>query len=434
MKLLLLIIPLLLCSCGGGGSRSGDSSDDLSLAGGDTTSDDRTSLAFEHPSSNLSEDDAQRHNIGDRAFGSIFVAPPATNNPGLGPLFNNNSCDGCHVKNGRGLPLFAKGSENSQAVIKISLPNGEPEQPGSPGAVPRFGTQLNDHATFGFSPEGEVLLNWKSAPGSYGDGTSFELRTPFVSLNAPGLPTKHLLQSFRTAPPVFGLGLLEAVSDSEILQREDAEDRDGDGISGRANLVWSEEKQQAVLGRFGRKASRPTLKEQAAGAYREDMGVGNPLFVDSSRGAEVDQATLDAATFYVQSIAVPRNGIERSEASRQGFQLFRSKTAEHSEPSLRFQTIHPFSDLLLHDMGTGLADGRPDFLASGNEWRTPPLWGIGITATILSRTATYLHDGRARTLEEAILWHGGEAESAKEKFRLAEKASREAILEFLRSL
>ena len=443
-----MVLGLLLAACGGGGGSDSTGSangGDFSLAGGDTTTDDRTGLAFEHPSANLSSEEEDRHNTGDRAFGSIFVAPPATNNPGLGPIFNNNSCDGCHVKNGRGLPLFASGSTGSQAVVKISSPTGNPEQPGSPGAVGSLGTQINDHATFGFTPEAAIQISYSIERGTYGDGSFYELRKPRINLSNSQIPRSGVNFSFRTAPAVFGLGLLEAIPESEILSRVDADDADGDGISGRANMVWDQEKGVPAVGRFGRKASRPTLRQQTAGAYKEDMGVTNPIFPGSNGEQEIDEATLAAATFYVQSLAVPRNTVENSEVSKQGFALFqtfgcaschvpRLKTGAHPERSLQNQEITAFTDLLLHDMGPGLSDGRQDFLASGNEWKTQPLWGIGITATILSQTATYLHDGRARNLDEAILWHGGEAEAAKEKFRLADRASREAIIAFLRSL
>lgn len=439
---------LLVLGCGRGGSSEGGSSSegDRLLQGGDTTSSDRTTLAFEHPAANLTSEEDELHTDGDGDFGSIFVTPPATFNAGLGPFFNNTSCETCHTKNGRGQPVAGTGFQGSQALVRISRTSGVPEVPGGPGAVEGFGTQVQDHAVFGQEPEAEVTISYSTVNGSYGDGTPYILRKPSVSLKPRGgrkLPG-DVLTSLRVPPPVFGLGLLEAVTDEELLKNSDPEDANGDGISGHPNYVWDRVLNAKVIGRFGRKANTPTLVQQAATAYAEDMGVSNPLFPNSDGSEEVTQQILDNTAFYTQTLAVPIAAVLSAQGQR-GFDLFstlqcaschvpRLHTGAHPVAAVANQTIFPYTDMLLHDMGSGLADNRPDFEASGTEWRTTPLWGIGVTATILSSTANFLHDGRAKTLEEAILWHGGEAEGAKEGFRTASADDRQALIAFLKSL
>ncbi len=440
---------LLFCffiSCNGSSDGGGESLD-RSLAGGDTTSDDRTALAFENPASNLSAEELDRHLEGDANFGAVFVSPPATFNAGLGPLFNNSSCEGCHTKNGRGQPIFGTGPRGSQAVLRLSSSMGAPELPGGPAAVSGLGTQLQDHAIFGTSPEGVVDIQYEFTSGVYADGTPYELRKPKlqVTLKNGAILPSSVMTSFRVPPPVFGLGLLEAIPEDEILAHADPEDANGDGISGRPNYVWDIIAQIRALGRFGRKANQPHLLQQAAGAYFNDMGVTNPFVHGGAEQTDIDQNIVRSVEFYVQTIAVPRaSRLDDAEVKR-GERNFKEigcvgchipsfQTRTHPLHALENQRIFPYTDMLLHDMGEGLTDGRPDFEASANEWRTSPLWGIGITATILSNTATYLHDGRARTLEEAILWHGGEAERAREAFLAMSKDQRDAIITFLESL
>lgn len=446
MRRATVIFFVFLTACGSNGG-SNTENDDRSLQGGNTSSSDRTALAFENPSANLDGPDEERHLEGDANFGAVFVTPPAVVNAGLGPLFNNSSCENCHTKNGRGQPVFGTGPQGSQALLRLSTILGEPEAPGGPAAVDGFGTQLQDHAVFGQEPEGKVNLRWETEQGAYADGTAYELRKPIVSIVPKGgrqLPS-DLFVSLRIPPPVFGLGLLEAVAESDLLALADPDDVNSDGISGRANYVWDIERGMQVFGRFGRKATRPTLKQQAAAAYIGDMGVTNPLFPAEDGSTEIDDQILNSVEFYVQSIAVPVAANITSPVVQKGETFFKEvgcvnchvqslRTGEHKEKSLRNQTIFPYTDMLLHNMGSGLADDRQDFEADGTEWRTPPLWGIGVTATILSTTANFLHDGRARSLEEAILWHGGEAEFAKEAFRQAAIEERQALIEFLKSL
>jgi CxxC motif-containing protein (DUF1111 family) len=428
---------------------------DRILAGGQTTVFNRTSTAYEQPSAGLTEANEIKHRKSDLVFEAVFVTPPATTNPGLGPLFNNNSCASCHIRNGRGLPkagqLLARVSDtrnwNLDSTVDPHQYNLEKAaQNDNAPAVPGLGTQIQDYAVYGNNPEASVEINWQEVTGNYGDDTKYNLRSPVPKITlADGeqLP-KEVLISLRLPPPVYGLGLLEAVPDKQIQQLADPEDRNKDNISGRPNQVWNAQAQAVSLGKFGWKASNPTLKQQTAAAYVNDMGVTNPLFPAEDGSIDIDEEILTSATFYSQTLAVPGRTLLDSPQVQQGEKLFKNanciachvpqlQTGNYEIPELANQTIHPYTDLLLHDMGDGLADKRPDFLASGKEWRTPPLWGIGLTQTVLPY-ASFLHDGRARTFEEAILWHGGEAEASREAFRKMSSNDRQALVWFLRSL
>ncbi|MEJ7798802.1 MAG: di-heme oxidoredictase family protein [Solirubrobacteraceae bacterium] len=285
----------------------------------------------------------------------------------------------------------------------------------------------------------------------------------------------------RVAPAVFGVGLLEAVPETTILQHADARDSDRDGISGRPNrvpdpsseaTVLSEgdaasrrptrvpdpRSQATALGRFGWKANVPTVEQQNAGAFNGDIGITSPIFVDENcpRGQqtcqrarsggrpEIDARKLERVTFYTRTLAVPARrdiGAQDTAAGERRFaqlgcaacHLPELKTGDSDVAGLRDEVIRPYSDLLLHDMGPGLADGRPDGLASGAEWRTAPLWGIGLVRTV-NRHTRFLHDGRARNLTEAILWHGGEARGSMERFRRLPTRERRELIAFLESL
>ncbi len=413
------------------------------LAGGGTTVVDRSSNAYSFPAPNLTASDLSRHLEGDVAFEATFVSAPAVVNPGLGPLFNNNACTKCHIRDGRGLPVAGQGPLGSPLLVRVSIQGGEPSVPGGAAPVEGLGTQLQDHAIYGAVPEVTILLTWVEVPGEYGDGEPFSLRRPALDLrlaNGQALPG-DVMTSPRIPPPVFGLGLLEAVPEEQLLALADPDDQDGDGVSGRPNAVWDVSRSAAAVGRFGWKANTPNLLQQAAAAYANDMGVSSSMFPEPDGGRELDDPTLEAATFYTQTLAVPRR--DPWDGS-EGEALFRStgcatchveelQTGDHEITALAHQTIHPYTDLLLHNMGFDLADGRPDFLASGTEWRTAPLWGLGVSQTVLPYS-TFLHDGRARTIEEAILWHGGEAERSKEQFRVLPASGRQALLAFLRSL
>lgn len=412
-------------------------------AGGSTTIDDGTPSAFGFPAPNLDEAELARHVEGDVAFESRFVAPPAPVQGGLGPQYNHVGCSRCHVGDGRGLPRFD--GAGSSMVVKLSAAAGAPTVPGGPPPVEDVGLQLHDHAVPPKLPDGSVSLGWIAQAGTYGDGEPFELRRPVLDVSIRGAKaTAAILISARIPTPVFGLGLLEAVDSAVLEGLADPDDLDGDGISGRPNRVWDVVAKKTVLGRFGWKASSPNLLQQAAAAYAADMGIGTWLFPDEGGAIEIDDNTVRAVAFYTQTLAVPARRNVADPVVLRGEQAFRAArchachveqltTGDHPVVALRRQIIHPYTDLLLHNMGFDLSDGRPEFSAAPAEWRTAPLWGLGLAPVVLGG-ATYLHDGRARTLAEAILWHGGEAASSREHFRQASAEDRAALLAFLRSL
>ena len=427
-------------------------------AGGDTTLNIRSSQAYAQPAPNMDEFWDERHAVGDLAFEAAFVTAPANVNPGLGPLFNSTSCTGCHIGNGRGLQTkgqrvvrvsqLAVDNADNKAVLPTS--HAYAEETVAPTAntpsVPGMGTQVQEQGIYGHPPEAVIEVTWQEQTGTYGDGTPYTLRSPQLQLSPwDGSPLPEgVVVSNRIPLPVFGLGLLEAVPEETIRQIADPEDLDGDDVSGRPNQVWDMVQEKDVLGRFGWKANMPNLLQQSAAAYVNDMGVTNPFFPAEDGAEDIDREILDVATIYVQTLAVPgRTALDNPQVQR-GEQLFADtncaachlstlRTGTHKIPALVNQTIHPYTDLLLHDMGPDLADNRPDFQASGSEWRTPALWGLGVVQTVLPYS-TYLHDGRARTLEEAILWHGGEATASQEAFRTMAAGDRDALLAFLKSL
>ncbi|MDE0315906.1 MAG: c-type cytochrome [Candidatus Poribacteria bacterium] len=427
------------------------------LSGGDTTVFDASSHAFSTPAPNLSTAALEKHLDGDVEFEAIFVTAPAVVNPGLGPIYNNVTCINCHARDGRGRPPGVDEKFVSM-LFRLSLPNTENEEAGkSPIPVPGYGTQLNNRAIFGTPAEGTVKIEYSEQPLTTEDGTHVHLRYPNYTITDAykSLPDNVEL-SPRVAPVVFGLGLLEAIPEKTILTYADETDANGDGISGKPNYVWDVVKKTYTLGRFGWKANQPNLLQQVASAYHDDMGLTTSLFLlensfgqsqltEKSTTPEVSDEILDVVTFYVQTLAVPARRNVDDPQVKHGEQLFaQAQCADCHIPTLRTgvlpgvpsvsnQTIHPYTDMLLHDMGPELADNRPDFHANGREWRTPPLWGIGLVITVNGHT-NFLHDGRARDLMEAILWHGGEAEKSRQTVLEMSKTERDALIAFLESL
>jgi CxxC motif-containing protein (DUF1111 family) len=401
--------------------------------------------------------------FGNRIFNTNWVAAPASVDgfDGLGPVFNRVSCSGCHTRDGRGHPPDP-GQPLESMLVRLSVPGTDGH--GGPRPVPRYGDQLNEKAISGVPAEGRTLVSYTERTGTHADGTAYALAMPayeFADLAFGPLPA-DVQYSPRVASPVFGMGLLEAVPDEALLALADPDDADGDGISGRPNRVWDEPTGRAALGRFGWKANQPTLRQQSAGAALGDIGLTTSMFPRENVAegqdaaarapsgaadgeAELRDAFFDKLDFYLETLAVPAARDVDDPVVRAGARLFvelkcsgchvpELKTGIQTDvPALAGQTIHPFTDLLLHDMGDALADGRPDFEASGREWRTPPLWGIGLTE-VVNRHTRFLHDGRARSIEEAVLWHGGEAESSRTSFTRLPKSDRDALLRFLQSL
>ena len=420
---------------------------DLSLEGGDTTVTDSSSQAYGQLLANAKSSAIQdKHDLGRSGFDRDFARTKVNGKIRVGPLFNNVSCVGCHINNGRGTPSF--GNKASQSVIKVSLPSGKPGVPNGPVPLPSLGNQLHDHAISNVRPDVRIALKWDLIEGQYSDGTRFELRSPKLSISARGvkrLPV-DMLTSLRRSPAVFGSGLLESIDQATILSAADPDDLNGDGISGRPNMVWDLKARATKIGRFGFKAAAPSVIQQIANAYAIDMGVTNPLVRLKDKQVDISQKILDATTFYTRTLAVPRSRSTDSQREVSGKAIFISigcnschlltlVTGSSDISELSHQTIHPLTDLLLHDMGSELDDGRVEFQALGSEWRTTPLWGIGLTATALAGAPeSYLHDGRARTLEEAILWHGGEAQRSSDQFKALNSDQRDSLISFLRSL
>ncbi|MBL8642456.1 MAG: c-type cytochrome [Rhodospirillaceae bacterium] len=431
--------------------------------GGDTTRPIATPEAFTFAAENIKPMNRPMFAFGNQMFTAEWTpAPgPQPTTDGLGPMFNRESCVACHVQNGRGKAPDGPNDLMDTMLMRWSVP-GEAEH-GAPKPVPGYGDQLQDRALDGLKPEGRARVTWSEVKGAYADGTPYTLRTPsfkYTDLAYGNLP-KDIMSSPRVANPMVGLGLLESVPASTLEALADPDDKDGDGISGRINTVWDAPSQSLKPGRFGWKANVASLSHQNAGAARGDMGISTPVFVadvceqgqakcfeyakKADQGIEMEDSFFERLNIYMHLLAVPQQrGADRPEVKR-GEVLFRGAgcaschmptlktddTAPFAE--LKNQTFHPFTDLLLHDMGEALNDNRPDFMASGSEWRTAPLWGIGLTQTVNGHTH-FLHDGRARNIAEAILWHGGEAEAAKEKFRSMPKAERDDLLAFLNSL
>lgn len=444
------LISLILLGCEENTTPIVEEENDI-LSGGATTTDLVGSLAFSQPAPNLTQENLDKHIIGDALFEAAFVKAPAIINPGLGPLFNNSSCVNCHIADGRGRPPLG-GEQLETMLFRISI-SGSDEHNG-PNPVLGFGRQLQVRSVLGYDPEGSVTISSETINGTYPDGTPYSLIKPIY--NITGRIGSGFLYSPRVAPFVFGIGLLEAIAEQDILALADENDINNDGVSGKPNYVWNVQTQSFELGRFGWKANTPTLLQQIAAAYVNDMGITSPYFPEencadgtqcdtTSDDPEIDQRTLDMVEVYLQTLAVPSRRNYEDAVVKRGKEVFKQvgcnschtttfTTGTHkSIPELSNQKIHPYTDLLLHDMGDELADGRPDFNASGNEWRTPPLWGIGLVSIINGHT-NFLHDGRARNLEEAILWHGGEAKTVRDKFMNLSKSDRESLIKFLNSL
>ena len=378
---------------------------------------------------------------------------------GLGPIFNRSSCSGCHLKDGRGHPPRSPDEPMKAMIVRLSISGIGPN--GGPLPHPDYGTQLQNQSIPGASTEGRVSIRYREIEGFYSDGQPYSLRKPTYEFSemSHGLLGVDALYSPRVAPAIYGLGLLEAIEESAIESQVDPEDINGDGISGRVNRVWDPVAKQRALGRFGWKANVANLYQQVASAAFGDIGITTSVFptqncrpaqpacLSTSQNitAELDDSRLSKLVLYSRSLAVPaRRNVDKPEV-RKGQHLFQeagcigchtpsSKTSSKAAmPELANQNIHPYTDLLLHDMGEGLADGRPDFEATGREWRTPPLWGIGLVHHV-NLHRFFLHDGRARGLAEAILWHGGEGEASRNAFLAMPADERDALLTFLKSL
>ena len=428
------------------------------LLGGETTAFSTGRNAFDLSARNLNNAERRTFEVGDSFFTQNWVSAPASTDArdGLGPTFNAQSCSSCHADDGRAKPPSDDQDPERGLVLRLSVLGIDETVP-----EPNYGGQLQDRSINQIPAEGRIVIRYQIINGEYPDGTPYSLRAPIYSIEDLAFGPIHpdTMLSPRIAPAVFGTGLLEAIPESTILASQDPNDQDDDGISGRANMVLNVRENTFQLGRFGWKASHPTLEQQIASAFRNDIGITSTILSQNNcpeiqnecaaapdgGNPEVPDDILDRGTFYIQTLAVPAmRNIDDSEV-KQGARLFVTSgcaqchtpmhvtSQSHPIEPLSGQTIFPYTDLLLHDMGEGLADNRPDGSASGREWRTAPLWGIGLIETVNGHTML-LHDGRARNIEEAILWHGGEAEKSRNIFMQLSIEDRKALIKFLRSL
>ncbi|MDI2140970.1 MULTISPECIES: di-heme oxidoredictase family protein [unclassified Pseudomonas] len=440
-------------------------------SGGATTVRKTDQNSFSLPSANLPPSRRVDFSVGNSFFRSPWVIAPSTTTArdGLGPLFNTNACQGCHIKDGRGHPPTPDAPNAVSMLVRLSIPDAPQyarliEQV---GVVPEpvYGGQFQDMAVPGVAPEGKVRVDYTPVPVRFKDGTEIELRKPVLQITQLGYGPMHPDTRFsaRVAPPMIGLGLLEAIPEEAILANAAAQAKENNGINGRPNRVWDDAQQKTVMGRFGWKAGQPNLNQQNVHAFSGDMGLTTSLrpFDDCTDAQiackqapngngpdgepEVSDNILRLVLFYSRNLAVPaRRGVNDAQVMA-GKNLFfqagcqschtpkYTTAANAAEPELANQVIRPYSDLLLHDMGEGLADNRTEFQASGRDWRTPPLWGIGLTQAVSGHTQ-FLHDGRARNLLEAVLWHGGEAKAAQQQVLSFNAEQRAALLAFLNSL
>lgn len=439
--------------------------------------------AFSLPSGNISFEGELNFKLGNGLFRKLWVSSPSSTlaSDGLGPLYNARGCQSCHLKDGRGHPPDTPGDAGGSMFLRLSVPaaendprteiedflagTGNPYVPTRPDPV--YGGQLQDLSVSGVPAEGRMAITHSDTDIALSGGQVAHLRQPAYKITDPGygaLP-EGLMISPRVAPQMIGLGLLEAVPAADILAWADPGDADGDGVSGRAQITWSARHQVLMLGRFGWKAGMPSIEEQSASAFSGDIGISNPLFPDAwgdctpaqtaciagphgdgdARGTEIDAEGMDLVTFYSRNLAVPARRDLDDPRVLHGKQVFyqtgcadchRPKyvTARlPDQPEQSFQLIWPYTDMLLHDMGPGLSDDRPESLATGREWRTAPLWGLGLTAQVNGHSL-FLHDGRARSLLEAVLWHGGEAQTARDTVISLPPDDRAALIRFLESL
>lgn len=462
------IFAVLLCSQALLNCSSSDEDQYISLAaepgeelsGGDATSFNATAEAFGFACKNLTSQQQVDFGVGNSFFRLAWISAPSstTARDGLGPFYNAIACASCHFKDGRGRPPLYDGELGSGLLLRLSI-NGHHAN-GEAFTDPIYGGQLQDNAISGQTVKGNYTITYTPISETLADGTVVSLQKPVYQFSNLGYGAMDagLMVSPRIANQMSGLGLLEAVADADILSRADESDNDHDGISGKANYVYDIQTNSQKLGKFGWKANQPNIKQQVAGAFSGDIGITSSLFpnencppgidcnsIPNGGSPEITDTSLNRVVLYSSVLAVPVRRNYNDQNVLEGKKVFQDLKCischtpkmqtgnTHPIAALRNQTIRPYSDLLLHDMGPGLADNAPSFLATGSEWRTPPLWGIGLIHVVNGHT-NLLHDGRARNVEEAILWHGGEAETAKNSYKQLTATQRNNLLAFINSL
>jgi len=423
--------------------------------------------AFSRPVANMPIRQRLDFSVGNSFFRNPWVASPSSTKArdGLGPLFNTNACQNCHIKDGRGHAPNALDDNAVSLLVRLSIDGEQALKPHQANHTdPRYGGQLQDFAVPELIPEGRVVIHYQQIPVTLAGGEVVTLRKPKVTIEQLAYGSLHpkIQLSARIAPPMIGLGLLEAIDQQDIERQADPDDHNADGISGAVNQVWDRQSRSLRPGRFGWKAGQPTLHQQNAAAFNGDLGVTSVLFEkencrpqqadcvqhakQTSDGTpEIAPHLLDKVTFYTQNLAVPLRRNPHDKQVRQGEQLFAqlqcrnchtpayTTRSDYPLAWLTNQTIAPYTDMLLHDMGEGLTDGTREFRATAREWRTPPLWGIGLTKAV-GGVESYLHDGRAQSLQQAILWHGGEAQASRDQYIQLAPEERLALIKFLEDL
>jgi CxxC motif-containing protein (DUF1111 family) len=465
-RLLWLALPALAVSASAGETAEPGAA----LSAGSFTIERADQTAYTEPAPVLNMKQRQAFLFGRNVFHRKWAAVVSLNGDwGLGPTFNASQCSECHVRDGRGSPPQRADEQLLSILVRLSVPGQDPH--GGPKPHPNYGDQIQNRALQGQSvdfaysrervpQEADLFLDWEESVVSFPDGEQVTLRKPRLrieNLNFGPLGPE-VMTSLRMTQPIFGLGLLDAVPEEAI--RALAQHQREQGLNGRVNTVWDAINQREALGRYGWKANQPSLKQQVAAAAIGDMGVASKLYPDQNcppiqdicgrelpgNVPEIIDHELDALEFWLRGLAVPARRNMSDPQVRRGETVFSEakcaachmpemKTARAFPPlpQLANQTFRAYTDLLLHDMGEELADGRPDFQAGPRDWRTPPLWGLGLSATVNGSTAM-LHDGRARNAAEAILWHGGEAAASREAFMNLSQADREALIRFLDSI
>ena len=426
-------------------------------------------FAFSEPAPVLDYRQREKFLRGRHHFNQKWVVFPSLGGDwGLGPTFIADRCSGCHVGGGRGDTPKSTDQQLFSVLVRISIP-GEDEH-GGPKPHPNYGDQIQNQGLMGQDREATFLgervpqeahlyVDWEEVPATFADGERVMLRKPRLRVDKLnfGPLGPEVMYSLRIAQPTFGLGLLESVNEADILAI--AERQKVQGVNGRPNYVWDAIGKRVALGRFGWKSNQPSIKQQIAAALHGDIGVTSPLFDKENcppvqkdctyqppgNQPELINVNWEELEFWTQALAVPARRDVDTPGYKRGERLFVEAQCAACHvpelkagslpglPQIKDQVFHAYTDLLLHDMGEDLADHRPEFKAGGRDWRTQPLWGIGLSETVSGSTAM-LHDGRARSLTEAILWHGGEALASREAFRNMPKADREALLKFLSSI
>jgi CxxC motif-containing protein (DUF1111 family) len=426
--------------------------------------------AYSQPAPVLSYRETETFLQGRSHFKRRWVASVAFNGEwGLGPTFIQTRCSECHVNNGRGGPPQSRDEQLATMLVRLSLPGAN--EHGGPLSDPNYGDQFQNRALQGESvdfqyswepvpAEAALYLDWEERSVTLPDGEKVTLRKPVLRIEklAFGPLGEGAMTSLRNTPPLAGLGLLEAVPEETVLAL--AREQKKLGLNGRPNFVWDAINQRAALGRFGWKANTPSLLQQVASAFLGDIGVTSWIFRQQNcppiqkacqvqapgNDPEVIKADLDDLELWLRGSAVPAPRDAANPVVRRGAEMFRQTACDNCHvpelntaaqypafPKLANRSLRAYTDLLVHDMGEDLADGRPDFQAGARDWRTAPLWGLGLSATVNGHSAL-LHDGRARNVKEAILWHGGEAAASRDAFSKLPIADRDALLKFVESI